>query len=251
MSHLLKFFFVLLAFSFCGKASAAALDKRSEKLIEHVKSCLEKAEKGNSKLPQEILQLLGMSGKKTRHFLNNLCSLPGTRYLEVGCWKGSTFVSALYGNKESVKEAFGIDNWSEFDGPYQEFCSTCSRFIKDVPYQFFSMDAFSFPKHDVFKAPINIYFYDGNHSALSQELALTFYDDILDDQFILVVDDWNWEEVRFGTFKAFEKLSYKIVFQKEIFAPDYNCDLERWQNGTCNFENWWNGLLIAVISKRG
>lgn len=244
MDRLLKLFFVLLFFN-----CQSLLGLEETKLIAHVKECLEKAQNNHSKLPTEILNLPGLSGKKTRHFLNNLCSLPKTRYLEIGCWKGSTFISALYGNKNSIEEAIGIDNWSEFNGPYLEFCNNCSKFIGDLNFHFYSIDAFAMPKQAIFKNPINIYFYDGNHSVYSQELALTYYNEILESPFILIVDDWNWEHVRQGTFNAIKKLNYKILFQKEIFAEDYNCDLEHWNSGTCNYETWWNGLFIAVIKK--
>lgn len=43
-----------------------------------------------------------MSSPKVRHLLNNLCSLPSTSYLEIGTWKGSTWISALFQNQKSV-----------------------------------------------------------------------------------------------------------------------------------------------------
>jgi hypothetical protein len=53
----------------------------------------------------------GYSGKKTRHFYNNLLSIEDARYLEIGTWKGSTLYSAMYGNKAQITY---IDNWSQF-----------------------------------------------------------------------------------------------------------------------------------------
>ena len=38
---------------------------------EHIETAFENAEKYESKISQEILNIDGMSGKKTRHFYNN------------------------------------------------------------------------------------------------------------------------------------------------------------------------------------
>ena len=59
-----------------------------------------------------------MSGKKTRHFYNNICSMKNSRYLEIGTWKGSTLCSAMCNNK---MKCVAIDNWSQFNGPKNEF----------------------------------------------------------------------------------------------------------------------------------
>ena len=89
-----------------------------------------------------------------------------------------------------------------------------------------------------FKKPVNVYFYDGGHTATTQEKAFTYFNPILDDLFIAVVDDWNWDCVVEGTFMAFDKLRYEVLF--DIALP---------ANGNGDLENWWNGLYVAVIRK--
>ncbi len=121
-----------------------------------VQTSIELAYQGSSSLTQQILNIDGMSSPKVRHFLNNLCSLPGTSYLEIG-WKGSTWISALYGNKATIQQA----------------------------------------------------------------------------------DDWNFGSVPIGTRAAFEKLNYKVLY--EIVLP---------ANHNGDTANWWNGLYVAVISKK-
>lgn len=74
-------------------------EQKQQVLISHVKESIEKAKNGISKLYQGILNIEGMSGSKIRHFLNNVCSFKGVNYLEIGCWKGSTLVSAAYNNE--------------------------------------------------------------------------------------------------------------------------------------------------------
>ena len=53
-----------------------------------------------------------MSDASVRHLINNLASAPGTRYLEVGSWRGSTLASALGGgNDATVDLSVAIDLW--------------------------------------------------------------------------------------------------------------------------------------------
>ncbi len=207
-------------------------------LMDHVKTSIKLADGQVSKLIPEVLAIDGMSSHKVRHLLNNLCSLPGANYLEIGCWKGSTWVSALFGNDESITNAIAIDNWSEFGGPQREFLENCKSYLSKNKKQYYSADAFKININKLSQDPINVYFYDGHHSTLSQELALTYYDKILDDVFIFVVDDWNWDPVRAGTFEALRKLDYEILYSAELPAR-FNGDREQ----------WWNGIYIAVLRK--
>lgn len=207
-------------------------------LVKHVQNSIANAEKGQSKLSAEVLNMEGMSSPKVRHLLNNLCSLPKISYLEIGCWKGSTWISSLYGNGENMVSAVAIDNWSEFGGPEKEFKSNCAKFLKSLNYTCYSMDCFSVNPTTIVKKPVNIYFFDGEHRFEDQERAFTHYDSVLERTFIAIVDDYNWGQVREGTQSAFKKLGYKILFEKWLPA-DFNGDREQ----------WWNGLYIAVIKK--
>lgn len=214
------------------------LSFKEQIFVNHVQQSIVEAEKANSKLDGEILNLQGMSSSKNRHLLNNLCSLPETHYLEIGCWKGSTFISALFKNNESIKSARGIDDWSSFGGPKQEFISNSDKHLSDINFNFHSIDCFSVAPESYITDKINIYFYDGGHTQQEQSNAFTFFNDVFDDVFIAIVDDWNWGEARQGTFNAFSKLNYKILYEVSLPA-DFNGDVNK----------WWNGLYIAVIRK--
>lgn len=90
-------------------------------LVDHVSWSIREAEGERSKLPPEILTLEGMSSDRVCHFLNNVCSTKGCRYLEIGVWKGATFISALHGNGSAITRAVAIDDFSQFGGPAAEF----------------------------------------------------------------------------------------------------------------------------------
>jgi precorrin-6B methylase 2 len=197
---------------------------------EHIDWSIARAELGESKLPPDALNIVGWSSPKIKHFLNNICSLPDTNYLEIGCWQGSTFISALYGNNVN---AVGIDNCSIFDG-HGLFEINCKRFLNGG-YTFINKDCFAvdlstLPKFDV-------YFYDGGHTEEAQEKALTYFDPVLKDKCIIIIDDWNWPDVQNGTSKALQKLGYKIEHRVEF------------TNGGNDGSHWWNGLLILLINK--
>lgn len=205
-------------------------------LISHVESSIDNAEKHISKLPKQVIELEGMSSPKVRHFLNNICSRDGTRYLEVGVWKGSTFISALYGNESSIVVADAIDDFSEFYGPYEEFKINCRNVLYE---QFFNFHKNRFQNvQPNLSPPINTYFYDGNHSHESQRDALLHFYPCLDSQFIYIVDDWSFPDVKPGTMDAIDKLGCKIL---------KSWDLKK--NSDEDHNQWWCGLFVAVIEK--
>lgn len=211
-------------------------------LINHVIESIQKAYKHDSKLNDDILNLDGMSSAKVRHLLNNLCSLPGACYLEIGVYRGSTFTSALYQNTHTLLDAIAIDNWSEHqDGINSNkhiFLTTTKKFLNANSFRFFEHDAFTIDIEKISPNPITIYFYDGNHDFQSQKKAFSHYNTIFDDIFIALVDDWNWTGVPQATKQVFKELEYTILFEKELPA-----------NGNLDRENWWDGLYIAVIKK--
>lgn len=216
-------------------------------LINHVKESIEKAKLEHSKLINGILTMNGMSSVKVRHLLNNLCSLQAARYLEIGVGHGSTLISALYKNTETLADAIAIDNWSEFGFKKNDFLINTFNYLPQKSFRCYEHNAFSLNLKAIFDQPINIYFYDGNHSQESQRLAFTYFNDVLADTFIAIIDDWNWtegnvpggkREVQLGTKQAFEQLGYTILYEEIL--PAY-CHPDK--------ANWWNGLYVAVIQK--
>lgn len=236
-------FFSALIAIFCPIAKTEGVgfsnEKQESDLIAHVKWSIEQGWLESSKLQQDILDIQGMSSRKVRHFLNNLCSFPKSSYLEIGCWKGSTLLSALYGNN---LDAIGVDDWSQlfYGDPNQkkEFYQNASSYLLNGNLIFLESDCFKLDCSQVFRRPVNIYFYDGNHSFESQRKAFVYFNSVLDNLFVAVVDDWNWGNVQGGTKAAFQELGYHVLFEAELPAR-YNQDTEF----------WWNGLYVAVIRK--
>ena len=214
-------------------------------LIELYKSVIElafqNAENNISKITNDIMSLEGMSGTKTRHFYNNLLNTEDARYLEIGTWKGSSVCSAMFGNKATV---VCIDNWSEFGGPKHVFLENFNKFKGNNDAKFIENDCY---KVDVSVLPkFNIYMYDGNHTNESHYKALLHYYNCLDDIFIFIVDDWNWKDVRDGTYQSIKQLNLKILYEKDIRLTWDNSVTPEPQLST----NWWNGIYVAILQKQ-
>jgi len=205
-----------------------------------IETAFSNAENGISKITTEIISMEGMTGTKTRHFYNNLLNIEDARYLEIGSWKGSSICSVMCGNKGKV---VCIDNWSEFNGPKNEFLQNFEKYKGDNDATFIERDCFAI---DVATLPkFNIYMYDGNHSQESHRMALVHYYNCLDDIFIFIVDDWNWQAVRDGTFQSFQELNLTTLYEKEIRLT--------WDNSVTPepelSKNWWNGIYVAILQK--
>ena len=210
----------------------------------------------NTKIPDWIKFMSGMSGKKYRYFINNSISLiADPRYLEIGCWAGSTACSALYGNE--VK-ALCIDNWSEFTdpktinpslnvkNPKKEFEINTKKVISEkIDFKFIESDFRKINYNEVGK--FNIYFFDGPHEIKDQYDGIAIAQPSLDDIFILIIDDWNTPHIRQGTLEVINDLNIKIISKIEIMTTQDNTMPKFFQ---CQFSDWHNGYLIAVCQKQ-
>ena len=210
----------------------------------------------DTKISDEIKFMSGMSGRKYRYLINNLVSLINNpRYLEIGSWAGSTACSALYGNE--VK-AVCIDNWLKFEtedyvkevyntkDPKKEFEINTKKIITDkIDFKFIESD---FRKVDyIHLGKFNIYCYDALHDKKSQYDAIALVRPALDDMFILIIDDWNWSEVREGTLDALKNLKIDIISKIEIRTTQDN-NMPKIFIG--QYSEWHNGYFIAVCEKK-
>lgn len=208
----------------------------------HVEIAFEKADKYTSKITDGILNMDGMSGKKTRHFYNNLLNKDDARYLEIGTWKGSSVCSAMCGNKANV---VCIDNWSEFGGPKSEFLNNFNEYKGENNARFIEQDCYTVDISQLSK--FNIYMYDGNHTKDSHYKALVHYYDCLDDIFIFIVDDWNWKDVRDGTYTSFKQLHLSVLYEREIKTTN---DDTHPPTGSEKQQEWHNGIYVAILQKQ-
>lgn len=208
-------------------------------LAAHVGMAFDKALAGNSELPEEVLALDGMSGRKYRMFINNLMrEIDDPRYLEIGSYKGSTAIAAGFG--VAVSSIDCIDNWRFFGGPRAEFVKNMETY---VPNRFNTWDC-DFRDVDYTIMPAaNVFFYDGPHTEKDQYDAVRLVAPGLDDEYVLIVDDWNWDHVRSATFAGLKDSGQRILSAIEVRPVQRRTSLAG-QNS-----DWYNGYLIAVVRK--
>lgn len=212
-------------------------------MIELLKEAIRLAKSNTSRLPSEVLNLKGATSLKIRHLLNNVCRDPGTRYLEIGLWKGATFGAAIYSNPGY---SVGIDRFDTRLGPKRTI-KDAERHLWDIVERFGSghskiicADCFDM-ELDVLRqwAPFNVYFYDGSHLREDQAKALTSFASVFDDEIVYMVDDWNRKHVRKGTREGLNDIDYDVIFEHTERTP-----------GSGYAETWWNGFYACVLRKK-
>jgi len=239
-----------------NNAESCCVFLSDDQIVSHLMTSLVNAEKNTSKLNNVdvlsagIINLFGMSGRKTRHLINNLASVPLLRYGEVGSYLGSTLLSAMYGNQIT---ATCCDNWTQFGGPSSEFKNNLRAFFSSQATQRLNIIEGDFKD----KATIDVehwkntdfYFFDGPHDEESQYLGITSYFNNLSDRFLLMVDDWHWSEPRAGTLRALNELPLTILRSIEIHVENEILD----HNGiiTNRFQNsdYHNGIAVFACKK--
>lgn len=191
---------------------------------------------------EEILNLEGMTGIRTRHLYNNICNnLDDVKYLEIGTWNGSSSVSAVYKNK--INAVF-IDNWSQFNGTSDTFKKNINKFNTDSKIALLESDCWQVDLSKI--GPFNVYLYDGDHNEIDHFKALEYYLPVLEHLFVFLVDDWNWPEVRDGTMRAIRELNLNIIFRHEIFVGSDEIKNTPYHEGR---NTWWNGCGVFLLSK--
>ena len=207
------------------------------------KNAFEKALAQDSHLPQVIRDVEGMSGQKYRSFINCFVrSFADARYLEIGSWTGSTATAALYGNKA---KALCIDNWSQFGGPKSQFFSNIELIQSaDIDFRFFEQD---FRTIDYASVGIfDIYLFDGPHEESDQYDGIMLPQQALAATHVLIVDDWNWFQVRVGTLQALKDANCKIECAIEVRTTFDNGDPQV----VGKQSDWHNGYFIGIIRRR-
>lgn len=219
---------------------------KSDPLSKKIKIAFEKALSGRSNLNEEILKMQGLSGRKFRVMMNNLIKefkIP--KYLEIGSWLGSTACSVCFNNKLKIT---CIDNWSQNFSPKLKpkkvFKTNIKKYItKEIEFKIIEKD-FRKVNYKTIK-DINIYLYDGGHHYKDHFDSLKLVLPALSKKFILIVDDWNWDQVRKGTIDAINEEKLKIVSNLEIRTTlDGSSSLI-----TGERSDWHQGCAFLVLKK--
>ena len=93
----------------------------------------------NINLKNALLKIDSMSTYAIGHLVNQICkSLTKDQiYLNIGCWKGFTLVSGMI---DTTCKVIGVDNFSQFDGPKNEFYFNFKKYQNEHKHFFFDED---------------------------------------------------------------------------------------------------------------
>lgn len=208
--------------------------------VEKIEKAINDGINEKSKLVASNFEVSGLVSLKGRHIYNNLGSL-ATNFLEIGSHLGCSFTSSISFN-DNIKTATSIDS---FASDWVEDRQCMPIFLENVKKHLLPKTEFKFIHSDAFNVnlseiPSNIdyYIYDGSHDEQSQFNALFYYYPILADEFIFAVDDFDWDEVSSGTFRAIEKCGFDILYQRILKGNDH-----------CN-DSFWNGYGYFLLKKK-
>jgi len=200
---------------------------------------------GHGQMDDAVYSVAGFCGRKFRLLLNNLIrALDGdARYMEVGIFCGATLCAAISNNAVKVT---GIDNWSwdKEKGIAAQFYGALAKFkthkspVTIIEANFQDVTHAAIGKH-------NIYFYDGDHSEKAQYDGITWALRALDDEAIILVDDWNWAATRNGTLNALRDAGAKINYMLEL-RTSFNNEIPEPAYGD---SDWHNGFFAAAIAQ--
>lgn len=203
----------------------------------------------SSNLTSSMLTMAGMIGKNARHFYNNLCAaVSDVRFLEFGVWRGASFFSAAYKNAGTY---VGYENWSEYDfaNPREDYFYYYNKYIASdgvsKTVELIEEDCYNTTKLSTLPS-FNIVMYDVEQDECCKTAILNTYYSKLDDTFIYIVDDWNWDFIRLQTIEAIRNNNLTIVYQCEKYTDACcgNKDM-KWDG----LDTWMNGICVFVLTK--
>ena len=186
----------------------------------------------------------GLSSNRTRHLLNNLCSLPDAKYLELGCYAGSTFFPAIEGNETT---GYAVDNFKSNPAPFRDDIVFTGYEDPKAIWENEKTDRRFFFKSNLIEGDVksvvipekcNVIFYDAGNDPVEQFRSLSNVYKYCDDEFILVVDDANFNGVVETTEDFIKAKGLKILYERKILTsvPE-------------DANTWWNGLYITLLQK--
>jgi hypothetical protein len=155
----------------------------------------------------------------------------GEAFVNVGVWHGFTLLSAMANNTQ--KRCIGVDNFSEFGKPKQDFLERFDAYRKPR-HLFYEMDYLDYFSN-VHSGKIGFYLYDGRHDYKNQLCGLKVAEPFFSKNAIILIDDINYDEVRRATtdFISTSPHTYRILLDVSTY---------------CNHHpTFWNGVMILQM----
>jgi methyltransferase family protein/glycosyl transferase family 2 len=183
---------------------------------------------------QELCDLPRMSTVSIAAMINEAVArmLPGQAFVNVGLWRGFTFLSGMACNED--KACVGIDDFSWFEGPEEESFRHEFEARRSSNHAFHAMDYKEYFA-EVHDRPIGLYCYDADHSYKNQWRGLEIAEPFFAEGCLVLIDDPNWAQVRRATmeFIAASRREYRILMDEGTTDPEH--------------PTLWNGVLMLQV----
>jgi hypothetical protein len=211
----------------------------TEQKIQAIRDAIERAKNHQSKMDQTAWDVPALSSLKIRHLMNNLGAV-STNYLECGVHRGGLFCSTVRNN--NLDTAFAVDSFASDavtgEGIEDEFDKNSLNCIDGTETVMFAKVADTFTVMPSDLPTIDLYLYDAAHDYESQRKAMTHFLPAMADEFIVCVDDYDWEDVWRGTHDGLKDSGCEILFEEAFKGGDHD-------NMT-----FWNGFYVALLKKK-
>lgn len=218
------------------------------KYVKHIADSLDFADREQSKLTTvEKMRIVGLSTSRVRCLVNNLCNMKGTVYLEVGVYRGATFIAANYEN--NIK-AIGIDNfcynpmdkdpWNfeeGFENVRLGFEDNVGRYKNNNRFN----QNYQLVRGDVKEVELDLdekittVFYDAAMDLVSLNAFLGNFKKHFSDPVTIAFMDFTNTETRENIAEAIENNGYKIEHHDYI-----------WSKGASD-QIWWSGVGVYLL----
>lgn len=214
--------------------------------IELIQKAIEKAKNHQSKMDEIAWSVPALSSLKIRHLMNNLGAI-STRYMEHGVHKGGIFSSVLR-NNPNIEIAFWGDSFASDkitgENVQEQFIQNAMKCIDETDTILLGEVANTFDLPPDFGSLVDLYCFDADHSYESQRKAMTHFLPSMANEFICVVDDWQFGDVKRGTMDGIVDSGCEILFQQELLNPEPYTEDQHLN------DFWWRGFAVFLLRKK-
>jgi len=225
---------------------------------EFVEAALTLADVGQSKISERERELFGLTSVRLKALLNNLCSVKDTNYLELGVYRGSTLISAMFGNPTC--KAVGVENFKYEERELKRWAPE-----GDIWNNMKTQLAANIQRYNEPNGPVNINnitLREGSFEELdwsdSPKFNVVFFDiappsaDSYDAFFTKVVPTLSSESVvvfsNYSNERHSKELDAAIIKHADLF--DVQWRKQRVSGGTSDSTQYYSGITILGLKKK-
>ena len=215
-------------------------------IICHIDRSFVNADMNLSKIPQDLIDLYGTSGKKQRHLLSNLFAISAVTSLHIASWDSASLVAAFHANRVT-----GLVINQKLESPVDGYKPTLVKYLQDradlcvLQGEAAQFDIDEVREHGLFDLVSyeSADFYErGDHAQTLCHLATTFQ-----DRCLLLVDHWNSATVRASILQGIEQAELHLVYLRSVLSSDAE---DAYGTKLAAIEEYWNGVAVMLLCRK-